>query len=434
MIRKIVLLLVITVIASGPAFAQGGDDVLSKIREEGLERSQVMETVHVLTDRYGPRLTGSPSLVEAGDWVLERLQGLGLSNAHREAWDWGHEGWENERFSGHILSPVRQPLVGEVLGWTPSTNGPLAGEVYHLDIPFQPTEEELNAYFLSVADDPAGKIVLVGNSSLSSFSVDFPERREDVQVQAEYHPFSSGGRRFRREPRREGALEEREIDARVREFLVAQGAIVQVNPAKMVDGLIRAFGNRSYDTSTAIPTVILRNEDYGRIERLSADDLSVELEFDIENKVYPEGATAYNFVAEIPGSEFPDQVVMLGGHLDSWHAGTGATDNAAGSAIMMEAVRIVKALGLEPRRTIRIALWSGEEQGLLGSQAYVERHFGTFENPKDEYFNFGGYINVDSGTGKLRGASVFGPRDAAVVLHEMMIPLHDQGMFGARST
>jgi carboxypeptidase Q len=155
------------------------------------------------------------------------------------------------------------------------------------------------------------------------------------------------------------------------------------------------------------------------------------LEFNIVNRIYPEGKTSYNTIAEIPGTDKADEVIMLGGHLDSWHASTGATDNAIGCAIMMEAARILKTLGVRPRRTIRVALWSGEEEGLLGSQAYVKEHFGSFENPKPGYEKFGGYFNIDSGTGRVRGAGVFGPKDAAEIMREILKPFKDDGVVGA---
>jgi Zn-dependent M28 family amino/carboxypeptidase len=180
--------------------------------------------------------------------------------------------------------------------------------------------------------------------------------------------------------------------------------------------------------------VILRNEDFGRLSRLLADDRPVELEIDIVNRWYPEGTTSYNAVAEIPGTDLRGEVVMLGGHLDSWHAATGATDNAIGVAVMMEAARVIKALGLKPRRTIRVALWGGEEQGLLGSKAYVAQHFGTAETPKPAFATLGGYVNVDSGTGRVRGATVFGPPDAARILREILVPFEDLGVAGAAAT
>ncbi len=217
-------------------------------------------------------------------------------------------------------------------------------------------------------------------------------------------------------------------------FLAASGALVRINDAGRDAGQIRAFNNRLYDVTKAPSTVVMRNEDYGRISRLLADGRQVELEFDIVNHVYPEGRTSYNVVAEIPGTDKRDEVVMLGGHLDSWHAATGATDNAVGCAVMMEAARILTAIGAKPRRTIRVALWSGEEQGLLGSRAYVNEHFGTFEQQKPDYAKFAGYFNVDQGTGRARGFTVFGPPEAATVLEEAVASFKDLGVLGANTT
>ena len=173
------------------------------------------------------------------------------------------------------------------------------------------------------------------------------------------------------------------------------------------------------------------NEDFGRITRILNDGTDVTLEFNIVNRVYPEGATSYNTIAEIPGTDKADEIIMLGGHLDSWHAATGATDNAIGCTIMMEAARILKTIGVKPRRTIRVALWSGEEQGLLGSIAYVKQHFGSFEEPKPGYEKFGGYFNIDSGTGRVRGASVFGPPETANILRGILEPFASDGVVGA---
>jgi Zn-dependent M28 family amino/carboxypeptidase len=193
---------------------------------------------------------------------------------------------------------------------------------------------------------------------------------------------------------------------------------------------VTAFQNPSYDIDTVLPSVILRNEDYGRIARILADGTPVELEFSIVNRTYPEGRTAYNVIGEIEGTDRRDEVVMIGGHLDSWHSATGATDNAVGCAVMMEAARILEALGVRPRRTIRVALWSGEEQGLLGSQAYVAQHFGTFENPKPEFSNLVAYLNLDHGTGRPRGAVVFGPSSAAGALWQALNLFSDLGIVG----
>jgi acetylornithine deacetylase/succinyl-diaminopimelate desuccinylase-like protein len=226
-------------------------------------------------------------------------------------------------------------------------------------------------------------------------------------------------------------LSTNQVNQRVAEFLMTSGAAVRVNDGATRHSIIRAFGNNTYDSSRTLPTVILSNEGYGRIARLIADGHDVTLEFTIQNRVYPNAQTSYNAIAEIPGTDKADEVVMLGGHLDSWHAATGATDNAIGCAIMMEAVRILQAVGAKPRRTIRVALWGGEEQGLIGSQAYVRDTFGTVENPKPAHPKFGGYWNIDTGTGLIRGVSVFGPPEAARILAQIIKPWEEFKIYGA---
>jgi len=209
---------------------------------------------------------------------------------------------------------------------------------------------------------------------------------------------------------------------------------VRVNDAGREHGQVRAFNNRTFDLAKAVPTVVLRNEDFGRIARLLAGNRLVQLEFTVVNRDHPAGRTAYNVVAEIPGSDKADEIVMLGAHLDSLQSATGATDNAIGVAVTMEAVRILQSLGVKPRRTIRLALWGGEEQGLLGSQAYVKQHFGTFEDPKPGYDTLVAYVNIDSGTGRARGMSVFGPPEAAAVLRAALEPFADLGVAGTVAT
>src|SRR5256884_143129 len=226
-------------------------------------------------------------------------------------------------------------------------------------------------------------------------------------------------------------LTNRQIDEQLDAFLKVSGALIRVNDAGREIRQIRAFNNRTFDITKALPTVVMSNEDYGRITRILADGTDVMLEFNIVNRVYPEGKTSYNTVAEIPGTDKADEVIMLGGHLDSWHAATGATDNAIGCAMMMEAARILKALGIKPRRTIRVALWSGEEEGLLGSQAYVAEHFGTFESPKPSYEKFGGYFKIDSGTGRVGGAGGFGSPQTPKIMRGSLKPFKDDGVGGA---
>lgn len=404
----------------------------AKIRQEAIDRSQVMSTLHVLTDRYGPRLTGSPNFEAAARWVAATLTSWGLKNAHLEPWDFGHPGWLNERAAGYLVSPVQDNLTFEVLAWTPSTKGQAIGEAVQLVPPATPTKDELTAWLAENQSKVRGKIVLIGKAAIVPVNFDPPHlRQDDAQVKARYNGDGSQPGRGGRGPTDPSKLTANQINEMIDPWLVANGALVRVNDAAREHGQIRAFNNRTFDVDKAVPTVVLRNEDFGRIERLLKDGSEVRLEFNIVNHVYPEGKTSYNVVAEIPGTARPDEVVMLGAHLDSWHAATGATDNAIGSTMMMEAVRIIQTLGLKPRRTIRIALWSGEEEGLLGSIAYVKEHFGSFEDPKPDFSKLIGYVNVDSGTGRLRGASIFGPPEAAAALRQALAPFEDLGFVGA---
>lgn len=419
-------------------------EVYWKIRREAVENSQVMRTVHHLTDLYGPRLTGSPNFKAAAEWAVKQMESWGLKNARLEPWDFGRAGWQNERLSAHITAPVKDHLVCEALAWTPSTNGAAVGQAIQIVPPERPTKEELDAYLTGFARRVRGRVVLVGKHQKLYVSFNAPPKRRDEQEARNLydpdHPVPAFTPTPTPTPAPPGTpaaalpLTAQQVSEEVDKFLVTNGALVRVNDAGREHGQIRAFANRAYDVSKAVPTAVCRNEDYGRVARLLADGTAVELEFNIVNRTYPEGRTAYNVIAEIPGSDRKDEVVMLGGHLDSWHAATGATDNAVGCAIMMEAARILKAVGVRPRRTIRVALWSGEEQGLLGSKAYVREHFGTFENPKPPYAKFGGYLNVDSGTGRIRGATVFGPPEAAEVLRQALAPLEDLGVVGATAT
>jgi hypothetical protein len=410
-----------------------------KIRQEATTNSHILRTAHVLTDRYGPRPTGSPNLKAAGEWAVEQLGSWGLQNGRMEPWDWGNPGWLNERLAAHIISPVKDHLVAEALAWTPGTNGPARAAAVQITLPAtRPTKDELAAHLDALKRAVRGKIVLVGaHQQVSVTFNDAPERREDREVLQILNAPPAAGRgtppATQKPPTPERQpLTNTQLNAQLYDFLIAAGALVRVNDAGRDHGQIRAFANNTYDPDKAIPTVVLRNEDYGRISRLLADGENVELELDIVNRIYPEGRTSYNAIAEIPGTT--DEVVMLGGHLDSWHAATGATDNAIGCAVAMEAVRILKAIAIRPRRTIRLALWSGEEQGMRGSRAYVRQQFGTFEEPKSPYSKLSAYVNIDYGTGRVRSMTVFGPVAAAAALRDTLTPFKDLGVLGANST
>jgi len=432
------LALMLAALAVLAAEERPDEAMLWKIRQEATSRSQILQTLHVLTDVYGPRLTGSPNLKAAGEWALQQMTSWGLKNGRLEPWDFGYAGWANERVTAHLISPVKDALVVEVLAWTPGTTGVARGQAVQITLPARPNATDLTTFLEGITSTIKGKMVLVGpHQSVPVIFNPAALRREDADVVGLLNtppaqtPFAAAPPRSD-DPQR--PLTNAQIQERLNQFLLANGALVRINDAGRDHGQIRAFDNATHDVTKAPPTVVMRNEDYGRISRLLADKRQVELEFEIVNRSYPEGRTTYNAVAEIPGTDKADEVVMLGGHLDSWHAATGATDNAIGCSVMMEAVRILTAIGAKPRRTIRVALWSGEEQGLLGSRAYVREHFGTFEDPKPEYAKLSAYFNMDSGTGRIRGLTAFGPSATADVLREATASFKDLGMLGATTT
>src|SRR5215467_10543896 len=350
-------------------------DINKKIRQEETDHSQIMHTMHFLTDVYGPRLTGSPNHKAAADWAVQQMTSWGFENAHLEPWDFGHPGWLNERLSAHIISPVKDELSCKALAWTPGTSGTVTGRVVQLAPPDKPTQAEMDAYLGSVKDKVKGKIVLAGKHQIVKVITEpTPRRMNDQQARERFDPNNpNAGRQGNRPGNREQAppdtskLTPRQVNEQLDQFLLANGALLRINDSGLDHGQIRAFNNRTFDVTKVVPTVVMRNEDYGRISRILADSTPVELEFNIVNRTYPEGATSYNTISVLEGTDKNDEVIMLGGHLDSWHSATGATDNAIGCAVMMEAARILKSLDVKPRRTIRVALWSGEEEGLLGS-------------------------------------------------------------------
>jgi len=435
------------VFAKSPALTP---EIVAKIRKEAMENSQIMNTLHKYTDVYGPRLTGSPNLEAAGRWSMKQMKEWGFDKTEMEPWDFGAPGWANQRAIGSIVSPMKDVLDFEVLAWTPGTNGIVTADAVAIDVPQKqvgddprcvrgPTQAELTTYLNSMASKVKGGIVLVFPPA--DLGVDFSP--PDKRLPDDFLTAAGGGRpRPAQSPRPNcpkldvTPLGGRQLFGQINQFLTDNKPAVRVNDSRMRHGTIRAFGNRRADPATTPPTVVMRNEDFGRVWRLLKNDVPVKLEFYIKNTFYPKGATSYNTIGEISGrGRTKDEVIMLGGHLDSWHSATGATDNGIGCAIMMEAGRILKAIGVKPKRTIRVALWSGEEQGLLGSRAYVAKHFGNFANPKPAYHKFGGYFNVDSGTGIVRAWSVFGPDAGGKILNDALAgPFKDLTFAGAVGT
>lgn len=444
-------------------------DVYAAIRKEGMEKSKIMNTMHYFTDLYGPRLTGSPNYTNAAKWAANEMKAWGFDKTELEAWDFGHPGWVNERNYGLMLKPVADSLTFEVLAWTPSTKGVVTSDAASIVIPTfpaaenprvmqNPTQEELTAYFNKVKSDIAGKIVLVGQPAvIDQSTAQAPKRLNDEVIKCRMDPAKTpaecaalgggaggpggpggpggggpgGAGRITPRP---GALTPIQIRDQLDKFLLDNKVLVRINESQLDRGLVRAFNNQTFDVTKVVPTVVMRTEDFGRIFRLLKHNTPVSLEFDLRSRIDPAGTTSYNLIGEVAGSDKKDEVIMLGGHLDSWHSATGATDNAVGCATMMEAARILKAIGVKPRRTIRVACWGGEEQGLLGSQAYVKKHFGSFETPTPGYEKFGGYFNIDSGTGRARGLSIFGPPEAATVLREALAPFADLGFAGVQAS
>ena len=458
-------------IAAALPIAQSNLDpnINDKIRQEETQHSQIMRTMHFLTDVYGPRLTGSPNHKAAAEWAAKQMTEWGFVNAHLEPWEFGHPGWANEHVEAHIVSPMKAVLVVQPLAWTPGTKGTVTATAFNLIAPqgpevpqadgargggrgpqrLGPTQAELTAYLDSIKAKVNGAAVLVGKPTFVPVNFNAEATRlTDVQAKCRYEenaeadPDCSGqqGRGFGNRggggapAQQTDRLNARQVNTQIDDFLVANHAAVRIDDAGRWNGIVTAPNGRTYDEAKQPPTLVMRNDDFGRITRVLADGTAVQLEVNIVNAWYPAGHTSFNVVAEIPGSDKRDEVIMLGGHLDSWHVATGATDNAIGCAQMMEAARILQALGVKPRRTIRVALWSGEEEGLLGSLAYVKQHFGSFENPTPEFARLDAYLNVDTGTGRIRGAGIFGPPQGATVLRQMLAPFKDLGVAGAVAT
>ncbi|MGA3212148.1 MAG: M20/M25/M40 family metallo-hydrolase [Terriglobales bacterium] len=403
-------------------------EAMTRIRQEGFRHSQVMQTMSELSDRIGPRLTGSPELKEANEWTKNKLSEWGLANAHLESWGPFGRGWQEEFTSVRMIAPDIAMLHAIPRGWTPGTDGVVRAKVVRVKIE---KKEDLEKYRGKLG----GMLVLSGEMREVKASVEpLSERYTDKKLE-EIEQFQIPGERstgpFNPEERRKRM----ELAKLVSQFFLDEKVVAVFEPSQFDEGLITMSGTQAYKPGEplGVPTLNMAVENYGRITRLLEREVPVELELNVQTKFFDDDPMAYNTIAEIPGTDKKDEIVMLGAHLDSWHGGTGATDNGAGSAAVMEAVRILKMAGIKPRRTIRIALWTGEEEGLLGSRAYVKEHFASRPDPTDpkekelpeflrrptgplqlkpEYAKLAAYFNIDNGTGKLRG--IYMQENAAV--------------------
>ncbi|HEX4965968.1 MAG TPA: M20/M25/M40 family metallo-hydrolase [Thermoanaerobaculia bacterium] len=437
----VLLLLVLSLL---PAWAQEPVDLgmVNRIREEGFHRSQVMDTAYHLTEVLGPRLTGSPELKAANDWTRQQFEKWGLVNAHLESYPFGR-GWSYSAVQVRMLAPRTVPLFALPKAWSPGTNGPLKGEAMKVEIK---SEKDFDRYRGKLA----GKILLTED----------PDKFEEPENPA-FKRYSAtdleklAGYRIpnddTRAERRKRGIERTKFRKAFNEFLEKEKAAATVDPSGLTNGIIRVSSGGSYmpGEDVGLPAVVMAAEHYNQLLRLLDNGEKVQLEIDVAARYHDDDPNAYNTVAEIPGTDKKDEIVMAGAHLDSWHAGTGATDNGAGSVVVMEAARILKALGVKPRRTIRFALWTGEEQGLIGSRMYVKQHFATRPENKDpkekdlpeffrtdtwplqlkpEHAKVAAYFNLDNGTGKVRG--IYIEENAAVrpIFEAWLAPLNDLGV------
>jgi hypothetical protein len=415
----VVTLLGVSIAADWPVTEKPDLDAIYRIKEEGLQRSKIMETVSYLTDVYGPRLTGSPDTAEAAGWTQNAMKSWGLSNVHLEKWPFGR-GWRSERFTAMALTPRAFPLIAYPKAWTPGTNGPVTGDaviaLINEDKDFETFRGQLRGKFvLSVPmrDVPA-HFEPAGRRFTDTELVDLSKQ-----------PAGRGGGRG-------NAQAAQAFNRRKAQFWIDEG-VAAVLDASRGDGgtlFVQAGGSRDPKEPPAPTQVTLAVEHYGRIMRTLELKIPVTLQMDIVNRFYDADQSSFNIVGEIPGTDKADEVVMLGAHFDSWHTGTGATDNAAGAAVMLEAMRILKAAGVRLRRTVRIGLWTGEEQGLLGSKEYVKAHFGdpATMQLKPEHARFSSYFNVDNGTGMIRGVYLQGNEAVAPIFQAWMEPFRNMGM------
>lgn len=451
--RHPLIALAILLAATAPVAAQQeavDTTTLRQLYATEAANGQVMTIASWLTDVHGPRLTGSPGAKAAGEWAVKTMKEWGLANVGFEYWSPKFPGWRNDRLTLQVLSPMSFAVAVAPRAWSPGTKGPMTGTA-------------VVAVLSSWADTAKyagtlrGKFVLLGVAPTLAPHLKADAKRlgddELAKLAADSVPDPrSGGFAIPRDPaalagmmRRFGGTTFRPSnDTTALRWLERQGVAAILLPARGDDGTI--FTDNGYPRTAGVaqvPMVHVSGEHYGRIARILEKGLPVTLALDMANTQLPE-AESFNIVAEIPGTDpkLKDEVVMLGAHFDSWHAGTGATDNAAGSAVMMEAIRLIKASGLTPRRTIRIGLWTGEEQGLFGSREYVARHLGervfAFDTAGFKatdtvralpaYEKHAGYFNVDNGTGRIRGVYLQGNTQVKDAFTQWIAPFRDKGV------
>ncbi|MGC2658658.1 MAG: M28 family peptidase, partial [Bryobacteraceae bacterium] len=408
---------------------------VNRIREEAFAHSKVMDTMFYLSDVYGPRLTNSPNYKAAGDWAVKRLEEFGLVNVKEEKWGPFGKGWETQYYEGHMVEPRFYSLNGIPLAWTAGTSGSVTGEAMLAPIR---TDADMEKYKGKLK----GKIVLTSEPRNLPFPTKPDATRYTDAELADMADAPEPGRSpfsFAPTPLTRGQApapimsrqERMRLQEKVRQFLKDEGALLTLTESANGDGdtiFVASGGAYAPGSPDALASVSMMPEQYNRIARLVEHDIPVKLEFNIQNEFHNDNPDCFNITGEIPGTgPHKDELVILGAHFDSWHGGTGATDNGAGSGVMMEAVRILKAIQMPMDRTVRIGLWGGEEEGLLGSRAYVKEHFGDRETMKltPEQAKLSGYFNYDNGTGKIRGVYLQGNDMMRPIFEAWLAPFKD---------
>jgi carboxypeptidase Q len=421
-------------------------EAMSRIRNEGFHNSKVMDYATGLMDSIGERLTGSPNMKRANDWTRDQLEAMGLSNAHLEAWGPFGRGWANQYVNVRMTSPDIVPLLVYAKAWTPGTGGVVQGKCIRVTITDKKDFDKYKGKLagMIVISGPDAEVKPITEAPYKRYSDDDLAKEAAYEIPGERPPF-----RFADFIKRQQFVKD------LNQFYADEKVLAVIDHSRGTAGggtvFVQSGGSYKPGETTTIPQLTMASEHWTRIARLLQQKKDVTLELNVSNTFYDDDPMQYDTIAEIPGTDKDkkEEVVMLGAHLDSWHAGTGATDNGAGTIVMMEAMRILKALDLKPRRTIRIGLWSGEEEGLLGSQGYVEKHFGSrphMDEPgmkdmptlmrreagdvtvKPEQAKVSAYFNVDNGSGKIRG--IYLQENAAVepIFEAWMKPFKDLGM------
>jgi carboxypeptidase Q len=422
-------------LAAMPSAAQEAPEkidlvVLHDIKSQAFQHSQVMDHLFYISDVYGPRITSSPNHHAAAEWIVKRLQSYGLQNVHLEPWGPFGNSWQYKKFYGALVEPNYAPLIGFPLAWTPGTDGPVTAEAVLAPIHSQDD-------FAKYKGKLKGKIVLIADPKVVLMHTEVEARRltdEEIASRTIVPDPSrlgagfGGARAAAAPPPAPGAALRLRNDTS--KFLSDEGVLVAINYGTNGDGgtVFASFGGSQNPADpTPPPMVAVTPEHYNRIARLIQHGMNPKLAFDIQTEIYKNDQMGFNVVGEIPGTTKKDEVVMLGGHLDSWQGGTGATDNGTGSSVAIEAVRILTQLHRPMARTVRIALWGGEEEGLLGSKFYVQQHFAPRDTMKQtpEYAKLDAYYNDDSGSGRFRGISADGNDEIASIFKQWAAPIRD---------